>query len=291
MRHLLQLLLLLAGIPVCQTPAQQEPAAPSPAQEAALRGEEPWASLQKRHLPLIPTQEEINALSQDEFNAGNKAIKLVLLRQLLQARHDGRRVTPENLAACAQMAKKLKAPASFALLLEASARDDLSPRERYALSKGLETLYEHYRVDLLSLRYFIEGSHLPEPVLQEAASWLPMEDLFNLVKLSDLTPLRVEADFAELRDICRSATDLYASIHDREQAEETAPQLLPLLARFARTAGSRHFAPKELQTRLLSLYKEEIQSLSEKWQGERQRLKEANYYDSAKLRIIDYLFD
>ncbi|MBR5894967.1 MAG: hypothetical protein IKZ13_05435 [Akkermansia sp.] len=259
-----------------------------PALLEAIAGNEPYASLVEYGLPLISTTEEVEALPIELREQRATAIKKVLLEQMVRAKEEQHRVTSENYAACAQRAFELKAPAAFALYMQLEAEGQLAPRARYAVREALRCMYEAYRVDSLGLRYFVEGSHLATDELREAADWLPLAGLFNLTKMSELTPQKMEADYAALIQLTSELCDVYTGISNREQAEAAVEKLLPLLVRFEATVGTRKLATPEQLAALEKRFSAPFKWLFPALVGQHNRVREANYYDVLRLRVVDY---
>lgn len=262
-----------------------------PALLEAIAGNEPYASLVEYGLPLLNTPEEVEALPPELRVAHAVAIKKVLLQQMVRAREERHRITPENLACCAGLARELAAPEVFALYLQLEAAGQLQPRAAYIVREAQNLLFESYRVDALAMRYFVEGSHLSSEELLEAAQWLPLAGLFNLTKKSELTAEKQEADFADFVTLSAEISAVLSSVQSSEQADAAVEKLLPLLVRYAATAGTRHFSEPEQQRRLLQCFGEQLNRVYPVFVSQRKRLREANYYDSVRLRIVDYLLD
>ena len=104
-----------------------------------------------------------------------------------------------------------------------------------------------------------------------------------------LTPEKAERDFEKLQTLLPEITALYRSIDSPATAEAALPQLLQLLTQFEATTGSRKFMEPELLEPLLQKYGPKISPLFAELLAQRERLREANYYDSVRLRVLDYL--
>jgi len=283
----------LLAAPLCAAGEQEGEAtpAPTPAQMKADQGIEPYAGMKQMGLPLPPAPEEIAALPKETFEAHGKAIKQVLLEQMLRAKDEGRRVTAENLAATAALAEKLQAPSPLPLLLRLEAGGQLSPRAAYALREGLSALFQAYRVDETALRYYVEGSRLPAEALRDSFSWLPVEALFNRIPREKPAFSQMEADFVELGRIAAEATRLYAGIHSREDADAAALALAPLIARREATAPTRFLADDAARKELQKRYGIMTKLLQENLNRQRTRVQKEGFYGSLRLRAADYLFD
>ena len=289
MSRLLPATLISAVLSLCSLHGAEPQLSMPPALLEAIAGHEPYASLVEYGLPLICATEEVEALPAELRQSQATAIKKVLVEQMVRARNERHRVTAENYEACAQMAKEQGTPLVFAIYQQLLAEGELSAREAYTVRSALGRLYEDYRVDALALRYFVEGSHLAADDLREALNWLPVEAFFNLIPRSSLTPEKAERDFEKLQTLLPEITALYRSIDSPATAEAALPQLLQLLPQFEATAGSRKFLEPELLEPLLQKYGPKISPLFAELLAQRERLREANYYDSVRLRVLDYL--
>lgn len=269
---------LLAAASLCTAQEAQPVAAPAAGKEGEA-------------IPQPPTQEEISRLSPETVAAHSSAIKQVLLAQMLRTKEENRRVTPENMLACARLAQKLQAPASFIQLLQKGADSQLSPRERHDIQSRLTDLYKAYRVDETALLYYVEGSHLPADALTDAFSWLPISHLFNRLPLQKPDFPHMEADYVELNQLAGERARLYSGIQNTEQADAAALELAPLLARHADTLPTRILAEERDQQELKKRYGLITRTITQRMDTQRKRIQQENYYDSVRLRAIDYLFD
>lgn len=262
-----------------------------PALLEAIAGQEPYASLVELGLPLLNATEEVEALPAELRAARATAIKRVLLEQMLRARDEQHRISSENYAACARLARELEAPEVFVLYLQLEAEGQLAPRARYAVREAMRRLCEDYRVDSLALRYFVEGSHLAADDLRAAAEWLPLEGLFNHTKTSELTPQKMEADYALVLLLVAEMGDVLAGVQTREQADAAVGKLLPLLAPYVATSATRNLAHSPQLQRVQERYASQLQLVFPPFAAQRRRLREANYLDSIPLRVFDSLLD
>ncbi len=242
-------------------------------------------------IPQPPTGQEVSALPPEIFAEHSKAIKLVMLEQMVRAKENNRRVTPDDLLACAELAKKLQAPSCLAQLLQHEASDQLSARDRHTLRVVLTAFLQAYRVDETALRYYVEGSHLPPDALRDSFTWLPLAHLFNRLPLQKPSFQQMENDFIELGRIAGERCQIFSNINSTEQADEAALALAPLLARHAATLATRMLADKEDQKRLQARYGLMTKTILQRLQQQLERVRHENYYDSVRLRTIDYLFD
>ncbi len=261
-----------------------------PALLEAIAGNEPYCSLVEYGLPLINTTTEVEALPVELRLSRAAAIKRVLLEQMVRAKAERHRVSPSNYAISAERAVELGAPMVFALFMQLEAQGELSPRARYTVREALRQLYRDYRVHELDLRLFVETSHLaPEDIL-DAAQWLPMDVLFSPVYVSDFTAEELEQQYKELGGVISELATVYASVQSAEQARSAVDKLLPLLVRYAATQGARKLATAEQLQRLRAHYGLLYHDLP-RWNEQRRRVQQANYFDCVKLRIIDYFLN
>lgn len=280
-------LLLSAGLYSVQG-AEPQPSMP-PALLEAIEGREPYHSLVEHGLPLISTSEEVAALPQQLRQSQASAMKRVLLEQMLRARKDGFRISSENFSLSALQAHQLGAPGAFVIYHRLEAEGQLTPRERYAINSALQRLYEDYLVNVQDMRLFIECVQLSSEELLGMLEWLPLDGLFNLVRMSELTSARLEHECRELIDLASEISEIYASIDSPETAAAAVELLLPLLGRYQATAGLRYFASPHQVQLLARHYGLVLRNLGEQLSALRTRVREANYYDNLNLRVVDYL--
>ena len=111
------------------------------------------------------------------------------------------------------------------------------------------------------------------------------------VVITGRTEEKLAADYADLTRLTSELSGIYTSIQSGEQAEAAVEALLPLLVRYLATAGTRHFSTPEQQETLLQRFGKQLNLVYSVLLEQRKRVREANYYDSVKLRIVDYLLD
>lgn len=242
-------------------------------------------------IPQPPAWQETSALPSETFAEQSSAIKRVMLEQMVRAKENNRRVAPEDLIACSELAKKLQAPSCLAQLLQREASDQISPRDRHALRSALTALFQAYRVDETALRYYVEGSHLPPDALRDSFTWLPLTHLFNRLPLEKPPFRQMENDYIELSRIAGERCRILSGIHNTEQADEAARALIPLLARHAATLSTRLMADEADRQRLEARYGLMSKTVMQQLQQQLERVRHENYYDSVRLRTVDYLFD
>lgn len=261
-----------------------------PALIEAIAGNEPYRSLVEYGLPLINTTGEIESLPSELRGKRATGMKRALLEQMVKAREERHRISSENYAATARRAQELGAPTSFALYMKLLAEGQLSSRERYTVREALNSLYRDYRVNVLELRLFVETSNLDAADLLTMGDWLPMEKLFNLVKPGDSTEPELAQQYRDLGVLTLELADIYAGIQNSAQAERAVAQLLPLLQRYVATLPLRELVSpvqlQQFQARYGLLY-----GAVSQLDAQRLRVRQANYYDSVKLRIIDTLLN
>lgn len=259
-----------------------------PALIEAIDGNEPYHSLVDYGLPLINTAAEVAALPAELRSRHAVGIKLALLAQMVQAREERHRITSENYAATARRAMEQGAPTSFALYMKLLADGRLSSRERYTVREALNCLYRDYRINVLEMRLFVETSHLAADDLLAMGDWLPLDSAFNLAMPGDCTDEELERQYKDLGLLTSELAAVYAKIQSPGQAESAVAQLLPLLKRHVATLPVRTLVSpaqlQQLQTRYGLLLRG--RSLLNEHQ---RRVRQANYYDSVKLRILDTL--
>lgn len=262
-----------------------------PALLEAMAGNEPYASLVEYGLPLLTTAEEVAELPEELRRSQAVATKRVLLEQMIQARADRHRITAENYARSAQRALELGTPLVFALYQQLLAEDELSARECYVVRTALNTLCENYGISQLALRFYAEGAELSAEEAMEIAGWIPLDGLFNIIRAEDLTLPELEKQLLELASVNTELVRVFSGIQSAEQAEAALPELLPLLVRFEATAGLRKFAtPQQFQV-LNFRHGALIKSIGSALPAERIRLREADYYGNARLKVLNQLLN
>lgn len=274
----------MAAVQVVQA-AEPQSAMP-PALLEAIAGAEPYVSLVEYGLPLLNTSQEVAALSVELRSSQAAAIKRVLMLQMARARTERHRISSENYQTCAACAREWGAPPVFAAYLQLEGSGELNSRRRYVVREALRQLYEDYRVNALAIRYFVESMQLTPDEALAVDEWLPLENFFNLVPKSEITAQRVKAETAELPALLDSLIGCYAGVGDYEQAEEAVETLQPLMARFVTIAAGR-YAPIQDEASRVELIESKIKNLNE----QRKRVRDLNYCDSRRLRMLDFLFN
>ena len=278
--HTLVVLTMLASCPLMAQDAELPPEATAA------------APLEESLLPSLPTAEELQALSAEEFAARATAMKQVLLLQNLQFIADSYRMTEGNHLASAALAAKLGAPEVFVqLLMVSAAGSDLSAREHRALNKAYAALYELYRVDPLAVRLFAESELLPLDAMADMAPELPLASLFNTVDEARQTPQKLTSDLVTVATVYEELTALYAGVSNAEQAEAVVPQVKELVSRFSLAYPGLIFAPQEIQQLLGPLYSQKVLPLIPALKAQRERMREENYYGNAHLTVLDFFLD
>ncbi len=261
-----------------------------PAALLALWGVEPYAEIQAAGLPLPPSPAEVAALPAAERLRHQAALKQVLLRRMARALGEHSRVTRENHAEAAALAKKLGAPGVFEALLR-SQTAGLPLRDRYLAEQAESCLLAAYGVDARELRFFVEGCGLSAQQLKELASWLPLPTLFNLLPPQQVglvsTAQRHQDYLAEVwvrRDLAAIAKE----IHDRKSADTAADAMLPALLRHVSALPGLLSGPPPPAS-VLTLYGLHARAAYEQWVLERTRLVEQKFFGSPRLQALDYL--
>lgn len=263
--------------------------APHPgAMEAALQEVSPYAAVWAEGLPLPPTRADVAALPAAEFVRQQSAIKRVLLARGVRAYAERKRVTDENLLACARLAEQLQAPREFSLYLRLLASDELGSRQRYLVQSALDALLHAYLVDDLQIRYLVECSALAEQDVEAMVAWLPLQPFFNMVPVGQGEAALV-ADYHLLHGVYTRLTYAYASVQDKASADAVADTALRELVLHESTAYTRLHAPAHLKARLSPHLGNMLLQPAMSLQQERLRLREHNYFGSLRLRLFDLL--
>lgn len=242
-------------------------------------------------LPLPPTADEVNALPAEERVRQACAIKRVHLLQQLQLIADRYTMTDGNRLATVSMAVKLNAPAVYIQMLQAEAGNVLSTRQYRVLRDSYERLYELYGVDVVGIRFFAESELASLEELADMSATLPLESLFNLVKVDSLTLEQLALDLQEVSQVFTWLTTLYSGISDAEQAAAVIPQVQELVQRFAKVYPGLALAPDSIRNQLAPAYTLKIKPLLPALISQRQRLREENFYGVSRLKVLDYFFD
>ncbi len=242
-------------------------------------------------MPLPPTAEEVNALPAEERVRQASAIKRVHLLQQLQFIQDAYTMTDGNRMATVYMAIKLKAPEAYIQMLQAESGCVLSTRQYRVLRDAYERLYELYGVDTLGIRFFAESDLASMEELADLSATLPLESLFNLVKVDALTAEQLAQDLQDVSQVFSELTGLYAGVANAEQATAIIPRVQELAARFAKVYPGLALAPDPIRHRLAPAYALKIKPLLPALISQRQRMREENFYGIPRLKVLDYFFD
>ncbi len=257
----------------------------------AWTGREPQASVLRETGVVLPTAAEVRRLPVLERVRRQRALKLVLLERALRARAERHRVSEANLAACAGLAAREGAPRETVAWLQELAEGDVSPRRRYVLNGALASLAELYAVDELSIRYFVEACGLEVGELRKLLPWLPLESLFQLTPTEVLPPAYRMSDGRLSREMLTELEKGLRGVHDRESADAAAAALRPLLL-LQETVMRSRLGEQEGQGTAPAgqdLGRPWERSMRQSLNGERQRLREARFFGSSRLQVLDYL--
>ncbi len=273
---------------------QLEPVAGrAPAWLMALWGESPYAEIRAAGFPLPPTRAEVERLPAVRRLQEQSALKAVWLERLIRAREERNRVSRDNLSHCALMAARQGAPAVFVELLRRQAEGALSFRERHLLESAQLSLLSAYAVDARELRFFVEGTSLAPEALREVAAWLPLAGLFNIPASAEDMPVSSRAlgsDYIEVLAVYHDLAAAWKEVVDRETADAAAGALLPALARYGTAMRSLLLASPELRSAATAPYAPYAGPVEAAYTRERSRMLEQNWFGSARLQALDYLF-
>lgn len=242
-------------------------------------------------MPLPLTAEAVNALPAEVRVQHASAIKRVYLLQHLQYMQDGYTMTDGNRMAVIYLATKLNAPAEYIQLLQVEAAGSLSARQYTLLGRLYERLYTLYGVDVLGIRFFAESELAPRELVADMSAELPLASLFNLVKEDTITTGQAAADLQEVAAVFTELVRLYESITNAEQAAAALPQVRELVSRFGKVYPGLVLAPEAVRKQLAPAYSLKIQPLIPFLVEHRKRLRDADFYGNAQLKILDYFFD
>ena len=242
-------------------------------------------------LPLPPTADEVNALSADVRLQQASAIKRVHLLQQLQFIADGHSMTDGNRMATVYLAMKLDAPQAYIQMLQAEANQVLSTVQYRVLRRAYDRLFEVYGVDALGIRFFAESELASLEELSDMSGEIPLESLFNLVKVESITTAQAAEDLQEVAQVYMELSRIYAEVTDAEQASAVVPQVLELVKRFGKVYPGLAMAPDSIRSQLSVAYSLKIQPVLPALITQRQRLREENFYGNSRLKVLDYFFD
>ncbi len=242
-------------------------------------------------LPLPPTADEVNALSADVRLQQASAIKRVHLLQQLQFIADGHTMTDGNRMATVYLAMKLDAPQAYIQMLQAEANQVLSTVQYRVLRRAYDRLFEVYGVDALGIRFFAESELASLEELSDMSGEIPLESLFNLVKVDSITTAQAAEDLQEVAQVYMELSRIYAEVTDAEQASAVVPQVLELVKRFGKVYPGLAMAPDSIRSQLSAAYSLKIQPVLPALITQRRRLQEENFYGNSRLKVLDYFFD
>lgn len=242
-------------------------------------------------LPLPPTADEVDALSADVRLQQASAIKRVHLLQQLQFIADGHTMTDGNRMATVYLAMKLDAPQAYIQMLQAEANQVLSTVQYRVLRRAYDRLFEVYGVDALGIRFFAESELASLEELSDMSGEIPLESLFNLVKVDSITTAQAAEDLQEVAQVYMELSRIYAEVTDAEQASAVVPQVLELVKRFGKVYPGLAMAPDSIRSQLSVAYSLKIQPVLPALITQRQRLREENFYGNSRLKVLDYFFD
>lgn len=253
--------------------------------------------------PLLPVvrQSLPDAQGRDVLQASVYASRQAMIRVLgelyLLSREDHHRRSPATWTACAALARQLGCAPEFCRVLADMARDDLSARERVGLRTELGRLSSQQSIDELALRQWVELLPLAPKNIRQAMDALPLGNLFwsagegALPGKSPQAPVPGTSPLLdELLGVMDEQVVALSRIRDAETAQTAARELLPMLLHLqAMKASMRRLglamanieANQEQQERFASLR----QALVREWA----RLREAGFYDSADLMVVEGL--
>ena len=293
--------MVVAACLVCQ-PGTAE-VAPEPLIRQAEGGQgRAWLEESLPGSPVPWTAESGTAESgKDVTDASLFATRQVTLRVLgelyLRAREDQHRRSPETWEACAALARQLGCDRDFCRVLAGLARGDIPARQRAELRVELGRLSRGLAIDELALRQWVELLPLPSKRIREAMDALPMGNLFWLNPAEpQAAPSPQEAVpgtshlTEELLGVMDAQAAALSSVRDKASADASAAGLLPQLLRYWALRVS--LQKRGMTWACLEASPEQqrrFASLSETLRREWVRLREAGFYDSADLVILEGL--
>lgn len=229
--------------------------------------------------------------------ASRQAMIRVLGELYLLAREDRHRRSSATWRACASLAQQLGCSTEFCRVLADMARDDLSARERADRRTEMGRLIRAQRVDELALRQWVELMPLPPKGIRQAMDTLPLGNLFWADSRGGTRayPSRTQVPgtsslLDELLGVMDEQVTVLSRVRDTESANLAAAQLLPVLLHLqAVRASMRRHGLMMMNLEASAAQQERFASLRQSLVREWSRLREAGFYDSADLVVMEAL--
>lgn len=266
---------------------------PSQNELAAVQGESLQLALCESGIPLPPTRQEARQRAGHHLGLERWAVKKCLVYRTSRAKSERYRLTPENNAATARLARQLGVSDIFCRYLELLAGGGLSRREEYLVNQALQgMLREVYGIDTLQIRLLSESLDLPASQHMQFMMALPVYGMFDLVPDTPPSTGRVMADMQIMAPLMRQMAQVLRTVCDEKTADAAAAELLALLPVWNTTLRTRQALVK--QEIKLSTFEQMLMPLLntafEQVVQERRRLGAADWFGSACLRSVDELF-
>lgn len=266
---------------------------PSQNELAAAQGESLQLALREAGIPLPPTRHEAQRMAGHHLGMERGAVKKCLVYRTSRAKSERYRITPENNAATARLARQLGVSDIFCRYLELLAGGGLSRREEYLVNQALQGMVrEIYGIDALQIRLLSESLDLPATQHMQFMMGLPVDAMFDMEPEALPSTGQVMADMQTMAPLMRQVAQVLRTACDKKTADAAATELLALLPVWNTTLRTRRaFVKQEIK---LSAFEKMLMPLLntalEQVVQERRRLAANDWFGSAGLRSVDELF-
>lgn len=238
---------------------------------------------QPAETPAAPARHEASAARASE------AVKRVMAARMIRLKEERRRLTPENSAACAELAERLNAPAELVQLLRREAAAPLSGRALHDHNAALTRVVQESGVDALQIRLFVEGLECSAAEQRALIEWLPLKAVFNLIDFREPDTDELDAGVQRLAAMYDKLTLRYAAVTNRAQADAAAQELLGLLEEADALSLVVLLVQEDRSARLRVQADRYIAPARSRLSVQRRRLRESAYFGSSRLAALDYL--
>lgn len=255
-------------------------------------GQEPYISIEEAGLPLPPTPEQIRALPFREFRHQQNAMKETLLMRWALIREARYRADGKVDAQSAGHARMTEAPALLAEIYQSCADGNLTRAQEHEIASVLELLLHGYRTDELAVRLLVHEAELTPDDVRALATFLPLDDAFNLLPLRPPTHAEMLSDLRCMRREYARLAEIYAAVQDKESADAAAVAALPVvrcLLTTARTAYCLRLPEHNLSPAQATVLKDANAAYA-RLMEQRTRLQQQGVMaESVRLRALDIL--
>lgn len=276
---------------LCLLPAAAD-MLPLTAEQCVAVGQEPYISIAEAGLPLPPTPEQMRAMPAAEFLRQQRALKETLVMRWAFIREAKFRADRQVEAKSAGHARMTEAPALLTDIYQRFADGNLSRSQTHDWETLLELLMHAYKTDELAVRLFVTEADLTPADAEALASFLPLEDAFNMLPLRPPTHAEMLSDLRCMRREYARLADIYAGVKDKETADAAAETALPSvrsLLTTARTLAQLRQPDHNLSPAQATVLKDANAAYA-RLNAQRSRLQQAGLMaESVRLRALDLL--